>query len=506
MLFVLVMLLYFYFRLLFQVNRHAIYWLVICLVLTGLVEAVWGLRQLYGYEPSQHSLFRITGSFFNPGPYACYVAVISPMAFYYLLKYRTNYATKFHFRNFRIYILWGIATLTVVSSVLVLPATMSRASWLAATGGCTWVLFTFLTENKKMKAVIALNKKRCMLITSAIVILIIVGGVGMYHLKKDSANGRMLIWKNTIELIKQNPMGVGIGNFSGSYGHVQAVYFEAEHGTEDEKHVAGNPEYAFNEYLQLCAEQGILAFLLFTGIVGFSLYTGFKRKKVAPTASLIALLIAASASYPFSVLPFLITFVYLLAWIHEEAKEIAVPKSVSIAFTVCCFIIVSLCLYNRFPTYNAYKKWNNIQMFYNLGNQQDTAKEYRSLYPLLSDQIQFLFEYAQCLSKSEQYEDSNEVLEKAVQISCDPMLYNIMGKNYQGQKQYAEAEQCFLKASHIVPSRIYPHYLMALMYKEAGDTGKAKAVAQSVLSKEPKVPSTAVREMKSKMRKLINEN
>ena len=46
---------------------------------------------------------------------------------------------------------------------------------------------------------------------------IVAGGYGMYQLKKNSADGRTFIWKNTIELIKQNPFGVSIGNFSGSY-------------------------------------------------------------------------------------------------------------------------------------------------------------------------------------------------------------------------------------------------------------------------------------------------
>jgi tetratricopeptide (TPR) repeat protein len=84
------------------------------------------------------------------------------------------------------------------------------------------------------------------------------------------------------------------------------------------------------------------------------------------------------------------------------------------------------------------------------------------------------------------------------------MLYNIMGKNFQGMKQYAEAERCFVKSSHIVPNRIYPYYLMALMYIDAGDMEKAKVAAQIVLTKEPKVMSTAVREMRDEMRKFLD--
>jgi Lipid A core - O-antigen ligase and related enzymes len=501
-LFILITILYFFFKLILHTNKAAKYWITIFILLTGLTEALWGLRQFYGFEQSLHSLFRITGSFSNPGPYACYVAVVFPMAFYYTLKYHICYKVKFHFRNISIYLLWGMSVLTVVSSILILPAAMSRAAWLAEIGGCGLVLLYLFAKSKKVKTFVFRNKMIFILAVLITVLLIIAGGYGMYKFKKDSADGRTFIWKNTIELIKQNPLGVGIGNFSGSYGHVQATYFESGKGTEEEKRVAGNPEYAFNEYLQICAEQGIVAFFLFICIVGYSLYIGIKRKKIAATSSLFALLIAASASYPFSVLQFLIVLVFLLTLIHNGEKGISVPKPVSVAFAFCCLIIVSLCLYNRYPTYDAYKRWNKVKMLYSYGSKV-VVDEYTSIYPLLSDQIKFLFEYAQCLNKSKLYEESNEILEKAVKISCDPMLYNVMGKNFHALQQYPEAEKCFVKSSNIVPNRIYPYYLLALMYVDMGETEKVKEMVQIVLTKEPKVQSTAVKEMRIEMKKLL---
>ena len=72
-------------------------------------------------------------------------------------------------------------------------------------------------------------------------------------------------------------------------------------------------------------------------------------------------------------------------------------------------------------------------------------------------------------------------------------------------KQYAEAEQCLLKSSQIVPNRIYPFYLLANLYMEMGDIVKAKEMAQLVQTKEPKVQSTAVREMRDEMKKIIQK-
>jgi hypothetical protein len=420
---ILVIILYFYFRFIFQVSKRSIYFITLSFIITGLVEAVWGLRQLYGFAPSQHNLFGMTGSFFNPGPFACYIAIVLPMSVYYVLRYRICHKVKFHFRNLPIYILWTISVLTVFASLLVILASMSRASWLAAIGSCCWVLFCFYAKNRKIRNLIVCNKRKFILLVSILFILIVVSGFGAYQLKKDSADGRIFIWKNTIELIRQNPLGVGLGNFSGSYGHIQAAYFEAGNYTKDEERVAGIPDYAFNEYLQICVEQGVIVFLLFISIVVYSLIMGIKQKRIAATASFVALLLAAFASYPFSVLPFLIAFVFLLARINQNSNGIAIPESISATLIFCSMVIITLCLYNRYPTYEAYKKWTVIKWQHTVGNYKTVATEYQKIHPLLSDRIQFLFEYAQFLSKSKQYEESNKVLEKAVKISCDPMLY-----------------------------------------------------------------------------------
>ena len=89
-----------------------------------------------------------------------------------------------------------------------------------------------------------------------------------------------------------------------------------------------------------------------------------------------------------------------------------------------------------------------------------------------------------------------------MQISCDPMLYNIMGQNYQALEQYQQAEACFFKAANIVPNRLYPYYLLTKLYHEMGDDEKVNEMANIVLTKEPKVNSTAIREMRQEVREL----
>ena len=145
-------------------------------------------------------------------------------------------------------------------------------------------------------------------------------------------------------------------------------------------------------------------------------------------------------------------------------------------------------------------------MYYQMGMYKETAQGYEPLYPYLNDRIQFMFEYGRSLSQLEQPEKSNEVLQRATKISCDPMLYNIIGQNYQSLQKYDLAEANLLKSTQIVPNRLYPWYLLMKLYIETGDERKARKAAETVLTKEPKVQSTAVREMREEANKLKTKN
>ena len=58
---------------------------VVILLLLGGYEAFWGFLQLYGFSVSNHSLYALTGSFYNPGPYMGYLAMVLPVIYYIIM-------------------------------------------------------------------------------------------------------------------------------------------------------------------------------------------------------------------------------------------------------------------------------------------------------------------------------------------------------------------------------------------------------------------------------------
>ena len=117
------------------------------------------------------------------------------------------------------------------------------------------------------------------------------------------------MWKVSLQIVAKHPFGVGLGNFPGAYGDAQADRIAGRKVGETEKHVAGNPEYGFNEYLQIAVESGWLSFLLFLGMIACAFRSMWKAGEAGLAGSLAALLVFAFFSYPFSILPCLIVFI-----------------------------------------------------------------------------------------------------------------------------------------------------------------------------------------------------
>ncbi|WP_157970291.1 O-antigen ligase family protein [Albibacterium indicum] len=496
-----VLILYFLIKIqLSQVHNSSVI-LIVCFLLSGFIEAVWGLRQLYGFTHSQHSLFKTTGSFYNPGPYAGYLAMIAPMALHFFLRGNNALNGKIT-RN----AILAIAATSFISIVIILPSTASRASWLSAIAGCLAVM---IFNNRQLINLFATVKRKKIAFISFIGLMALtVAFYSLYVFKKDSADGRFLIWKNTIEQIKDNPFGVGIGFYAGSYGKYQAEYFENKNGTEQEEMIAGVPQYAFNEYLQICAEWGIFPFLLFLTILALSISSAIKNKKIAPLGGLISLLVFAGMSYPFSLMPFVISLIVLIAICNSSEDYESINKPIArvpvFLFYISAFCSTVYIAAQQKEIYESYQAWTKSRYLYNTKSYETAEKSYSEEYEALKHNVEYLFEYGHILSNIKDYRTSNLILGRAKERSCDPMIYNILGKNHQALGEYDQAIEHYLFAMNLVPHRLYPSYLLTRLYIEINDLEKAKESVQNLLDTNIKITSPATEQMRNDMKNVLD--
>lgn len=457
------------------------------LVVLGGSEAILGLRQLYGFATSGHSMYALTGSFFNPGPYSGYLAMILPVCLYQWLVCGR--------RGGRV-VSGGVMLLILC----VLPAGMSRSAWLAAGVSCLCVYAWHMDWTDKFRLLWQQQRQRVVMVVVGGFCVLLLAGYLLFVLKPDSARGRLFMWKITCRAIAEKPLtGYGIHNFAAAYGNAQETYFAAGDYEPWEERVAGSPEYAFNEYLQVAVELGIPLAVCLLVVVVLCLYRGVRKGRYGICGAILSLMIFSFSSYPLQLPVFIVTFGGLLVACLSGAD-----RWQWLGLAVSVGIIGGFRLKNDLQVEQACREWMNARVLYNAGAYQSAEKEYGRLYPLLRDRASFLFEYGHGLHKQQQFGKSNRILKEALQRSCDPMILNVIGKNYQQMGDCLSAEDWFIRSTHRLPGRIYPYYLLAKLYAEPGfrQPDKFEKMKRMVLTKEPKVHSTAIRQMREEIKKI----
>lgn len=552
--------------------------LVIVLMLTGLIQAIWGLLQLYGITRSFHSGFKITGTFFNPAPYALYLAAIFPLALGKLLeKHRaqdTECCIQPMMREAQMIaqvsltpeglttlihkLIYFISLLTVISIILVLPATMNRASWLGIAASSLYVFnYRYNLTNRAKSSLNNTARKLCAL--AIVILLISFMGAGLYLLKKGSSDGKLLIWEVTIGKISEKPLfGYGVGRFEAEYNNWQAGYFQKHREEMDglKGMAAGNTKYCFNEYLEMASEIGLVGLLLFLAVIA-SLFLGI-RKGIVTTIdvrskydarnannnrmtlkvndsrsandtvgimtreaqmtflpSLISLIVLAMISFPLYSLPTLIVFYSLGAIISSHvttnvfrAKENITFNFILLRRFLIFFVLLPfsvLLLIFTGQQYKAYYTFDEAVMIYQTGNYEEACQSFSEVYIPLQCNGSYLQYYGKAFYLNEEYPKSIEMLERAAQFTSDEILYTTLGDTYKALKRYSEAEAAYQHASYMVPHKLYPIYLLANLFFITGQKERALRTAKEVLTKKIKIESTATKEIICDMKDLTGK-
>ena len=461
-------------------------YMTFAVMLCGIYQSCLVLGQLLGYEASNHLRFVVTGSFFNPGPCGIFLAGVFVLAVAMMKKgYR-----KVGFNL--MFVRYVTACVTFGVTLVALVPTMSRAGWIGALVG---VMLLYRRE------IVAWgNTRRRWVIGGGIVGMIVVLML-FYLLKKDSANGRLFIWQNTVSAYWKTPLfGVGIDGFERAFAEAQHDYFEKEKVLEqDNRHVemAGVVESAFNEPLALFLLLGAVGGVLTAMVLFFKL-----QRLTAYSCVAVALLVASFFSYTFYIPSIAIVFLFAVAQLPD--RRVRGGRYVNVLMFGIMGIVVLFFDFREFGRREAYRKWKNNAVYCTWEDYQSVVEEYGKLYPVLKNDFKFLFEYGHSLHKVGRYEESNIMLKRGIRHSADPMFWNIAGNNYLALKQYDQGMTAYLRAYYTCPNRVYPLYLLTKLEAERGDTTMMNYYGRILLGKRPKVPSLAVDEMKFEIRKMLD--
>jgi len=187
---------------------------------------------------SRHHLYLLTGTFFNPGPYAAYIMLGLVMAVaLYNDSGNGNDNYPHSTLNRLLGATWSIVTILLLAAIL--PATLSRSAMLSA---ATVLILIYRRR---------LGRKIWHLIT-----LLAVIGIAAYFMKRGSADGRGMIYYISLLCLAGRPLfGSGIGSFFHQYAETTAAL--AERGNVMLYNV-DVIDYSFNSLLHIGVEQGLI--------------------------------------------------------------------------------------------------------------------------------------------------------------------------------------------------------------------------------------------------------
>lgn len=522
-----------------------------------LVMTLMGLGQLYGRIPSNHNLFPTTGPFHNPGPFAGWIVAALPAVFAIILATlskgtestkQMNHAA----RNYNIeigtllswslrYLLPAFSVLTFFVVLLILPPAGSRAAWIAAAGGLLYVVWFYpgkLDVRDKFRVWFGKRSRlQLIMLTLLFAMVVLAGSIGLYNLKRDSANGRVLNWWITTGLIAEKPItGYGSGAFLTHFMSRQSEWFASGNGTPEMVMVAGSPNSPFNELLHIWLKKGVVAVILLLILLWLLLgakYRGTRSEmegdssghsadrdrqmqwldKVVLTGlkgTLISVLLFAQFSYPMNISSFVLQVIVITALLAGRTATVisfsglrkfyvVVPLSLAIATGAV------LMLPQRREHYKAASRWKEAHRLYSAQAYDYSAALYSELFkPLRHDGI-FLQMYGKTLNMAGRYEESNDMLKEAERYMSSQIISIAIGDNYRALGDIEKAEEAYRKAAWMMPYMLYPRYQLAQMYVDAEMYEKAVYAAREILDITIKVETSASKDMIRHMEDIVEQ-
>lgn len=447
------------------------------------IQAIYGLLQYFSLVHSDFG-YKITGTFDNPAGFAACLCCGLPFVAFFLL----------HHNRYMRYAGWAISALIIVAVYL----SHSRS-------GIVSVLVIII--------VYVCGKYIHGRVTKPLLAVVLAGLVvaSCYWIKKDSADGRLLIWQCGWEMVKDAPFfGHGIGSFDAHYMDYQADYFK-EQGLENRyAMLADNVKQPFNEYLGVLINWGIAGLLLLVGIVGVLVYCYRQNPTMEKRIALYALLsigVFSCFSYPFTY-PFtwLVTFLAVLMLTSDYWNKIKIPVWCRNIIYMAAMLGAFIGMNKVRDRFQMERNWQEASVLALCNDYDEAIVYYVTLLHKFEDNPYFLYNYAAVLVENKQYEKSLKIALQCRQYWADYDLELIIGENYQYLGKQELAQMYYKNASMMCPSRFLPLYKLFHLYKENKEHDKMREIAELIIRKPMKIKTSSIlmmkREMKRELRKL----
>jgi O-antigen ligase/Tfp pilus assembly protein PilF len=483
-------------------------------IISSLVS-IYTIMQYYGFDPYLKDLHILTSTIGQKNWISNYLAMIFPLIFSYFLLEQTK-------KNKIIY----FVLLTVLYITLMIC--QCRGIWISIS--FTLIFGIYIIIKSKIFRIFHKNKKRLFLLLITFLVVTIIystdnplnksaitvtqRAMSTFDEQDPSINGRLLIWKTTLEMIIDRPIfGSGIGTFKMNY-----LIYQAEFLKNNPYYIqySGKAGEAHNEYLQMWAEIGIIGLGIFIGIVlmFYSLIIDYLKKNDNDKDKIIVFglilgitcfLIHCLFTFPLHVPALGITFFTLLGLTVIYTRKINLPKTdpdnrpkevklknkgikIALNILVLVFMVWVINLVAVKPYIAEIQYFNGMR--HNVdGNYREALPCFEQAAPLYPYNGRILHALGTTYYNLGILSKAEEILQRTTRYRIDANTFYNLGLVYRQAGLFQKAEEEFTRSIYLNPLFDKAYYDLGYLYFTQGNYDDTIEQWNKILEIEPNFPN-----------------
>ena len=442
--------------------------------------------QMIGLAPSNHDSFTVTGTFTNPAPVGGFLAICASLALHQVIYSPKRFP-------------WVAITCYLLPACVL---TNSRAALLGLVVATIAVLLVkFRIPNKRLRRTIHI----------ALLILGLLLITGLYLYRPKSADGRLLIWKICVKhLIADKPLfGHGMGGFQREYMMAQATYFASGCATEAEILLAADNTFAFNEFIRIACEYGIVGVVLvifFLFVIIYRARKGFATIRGAFTISLVCGIVFACFSYPLAVPTLRVVYAMLIIGCMCPMNPMQLGKRKRYVLYACIGVVAIIIAGNRISYYVRYQCMDNALTKLLLSDDRANKSYIKNTIAGWADNERIVSRYAYVLYEKKQYKEAIPMQERSISLFPTAEKVLDLGDAYKDVQAYDKAIECYHIASNMLPAYVTPPYKLFCLYRELDMYACAKEYAERIKNMVPKVENKKTKNIKEEAEEFLRNH
>lgn len=324
---------------------------------------------------------------------------------------------------------------------------------------------------------------------------------GMYHYKQSSSDGRLLIWKISTQMVKDNPWGYGYGMFEKNYNLYQAVYFSKGNATSQEKYVADHVFMPYNDYLEQAIEGGAIGLFLYISFFAYMVMAAYRKHDIGVMTIAVVILLMSMLNFVYTAVPVWLLVMCVAGKALMPEKEDSGSGFPYLLPTTAIFVSALLC-FRELKVINAQIR---LAEWHDLINQGKIIQDSR--FEELKDRIEtserFYIDRGKNCMRAELYQEAIASLTSAQEYTSTPQLYFLLYQCYKEMGQVSKGLGCLSILENMQPHRFLPKIFLMRGYDEERNIKLATDYAREIVQMPAKVESAKIEEYKNEANNYI---